>query len=171
MQVFNDQYFKTIFTTHYDKVFSGFLKKTKSEATAQELTQITFIKFWEYRSSYTFELSAEIQLYRKAKLVFIDWLRKKAYQRKLSEKMKEHSLTHIKWENFEVTDSIKYAMEQLPPVRKKVFSLAYIDGFSHKEIAEKLNISTKTVSNHILKALQQLRKILAFIAILEIIQK
>ncbi|MFT4093396.1 MAG: sigma-70 family RNA polymerase sigma factor [Niabella sp.] len=169
MSVFDEEYFKIVFEQFYDKIYTGFFRKTSSTAISQDLAQITFIKFWEYRDSYTFDLPVELQLNRKAKQVLIDWLRKEAYQRRLIKEMKEYALDESNLNTLELTDTLRAAIDQIPPMRKKVFRLAYIDGFSHKEIAEQLNISVKTVDNHVLKALQQLRKILALYAILAVI--
>jgi len=169
MSEFNQVFFESVFYEHYERLYAGFLKKTRSATVAAELTQLTFIKFWEYRSSYTFELSAGLQLNRKAKLVFIDWLRKEAYQRKLAAALREHAFLREPESKFELNHTLQAAIEQLPPVRRKVFTLAYIEGFSHKEIAGLLGISVKTVDAHVFKALLQLRKILAFYAVLTVI--
>ncbi|MCU7693056.1 RNA polymerase sigma factor [Haoranjiania flava] len=169
-QGFDEVFFKEVFDTYFDKIFSAFRRKVTDTNVAQDLTQLTFLKFWEYRSTYTFELSTEIQLFRKAKLVFIDWLRKEAHQRKIMDEMKQIS-EKMHSTKFELTDTLKIAIEQLPAMRKKVFSLAYIDGYSHKEIADQLNISTKTVDAHVLKALNQLRKLLAFYVIITYISQ
>lgn len=45
----------------------------------------------------------------------------------------------------------------LSPVRRKVFVLSKIEGYTYKEIAASLHISIKTVDNHIAQALKQLR--------------
>lgn len=165
MEIFDEKYFRNIFDTYFDEIYSGFLYKTHNEETAQDLTQLTFIKFWEYRYSYSFELSPKIQLYRKAKLIFIDWLRKEAHQRKLMEEIKNITTGSYQNTKFELTDSLSKAIEKLPPTRQKVFMMAYVEGFSHKEIARMLNISVKTVDAHILKALHQLRKELAYLTV------
>ncbi|ANH79996.1 hypothetical protein A8C56_02505 [Niabella ginsenosidivorans] len=171
MSEFDQAFFESVFYKCYDRLYAGFLKKTRSETIATELTQLTFIKFWEYRSSYTFELPPELQLNRKAKQVFIDWLRKEAYQRKLAAALREHSFSQQSESKFELNHTLQAALDRLPPTRRKVFSLAYIEGFSHKEIAGLLGISVKTVDAHVLKALHQLRKILAFYAVLCVISQ
>ena len=66
----------------------------------------------------------------------------------------------------DLKDSLQNAINGLSPVRKEVFNMAYIEGYSHKEIAEKLNVSIRTVETHIYKSVQQLRKILALIYIM-----
>jgi len=49
------------------------------------------------------------------------------------------------------------SMEDLPPQRRLIFLLHRNDQLSYKEIAQKLDISPKTVENHIGAALKQLR--------------
>lgn len=46
-------------------------------------------------------------------------------------------------------DQIQSLIEKLPPVSQKVFNLYAIDGFSHKEIAEMLDISVGTSKWHL----------------------
>ena len=50
-----------------------------------------------------------------------------------------------------------------PPRRKQVFEMSRIEGLSHKEIAEKLQIPVRTVEDHIYKTLTELRKVLMFV--------
>lgn len=51
-------------------------------------------------------------------------------------------------------------IEGLPPVRKKVFKLFYIDGLDSQEIARLLRMTPAAVYNNKLKALKQLRNAL-----------
>ena len=56
-------------------------------------------------------------------------------------------------------DTIFRAVSEMPEKRREVFILSRLHGMSHKEIARKLNVSSKTVENHINFALRELRKI------------
>jgi RNA polymerase sigma-70 factor (ECF subfamily) len=51
-------------------------------------------------------------------------------------------------------------IESLPPVRKTVFKMLFIDGLDSQEIARQLNMTPAAVYNNKLKALKQLRNIL-----------
>ena len=166
----DERNFREVFNKYYDRIYTGFFKKTGSHEIAQDLTQQTFIKFWRYRDSYTVELSIEIQLFRKGKLVFIDCLRKESKERQLTQSLEQHDKIPVDELTADLKDSLDQAINQLSPVRKKVFRLAYIEGYSHKEIAETLNVSVRTVEAHVYKSVQQLRKILALIYILLYIQ-
>lgn len=56
-------------------------------------------------------------------------------------------------------DVLKY-IRQLPYATQTVFNLSVIDGFSHKEISEHLNISEGTSRWHLSEAKKQLRTLL-----------
>ncbi len=162
----DERIFRELFHTYYDRLYTGFYKKTGSYEQAQDLTQQTFIKFWRYRDSYNPELSVEIQLFRKGKLVFIDWLRKESKERQMIDSLQQQEKIPVEELSADLKDSLNQAIDQLSPMRKEVFNMAYIEGYSHKEIAEKLNVSVRTVETHVYKSVQQLRKILALIFIM-----
>ena len=58
----------------------------------------------------------------------------------------------------QMMEGILRALNKLPARSKEVFILHRFKGLSHKEIAIKLNISPKTVENHMVNALLALRK-------------
>lgn len=51
-------------------------------------------------------------------------------------------------------DLLLEAINSLPPICRQVFVLRKLRGHSHKEIAQDLDISIKTVENHIYKGMQ-----------------
>jgi RNA polymerase sigma-70 factor, ECF subfamily len=62
------------------------------------------------------------------------------------------------WLSFqELESAIQAAIDSLPAQCRQVFRMSRFDNLSHKEIAEQLSISQKTVENHIGKALSVLR--------------
>ncbi|MGH2623820.1 MAG: RNA polymerase sigma factor [Sphingobacterium sp.] len=161
----NAENFREVFYKYYDRIYAGFFKRTGSHEIAQDLTQQTFIKFWRYRDSYTATLSLEVQLFRKGKLIFIDWLRKEAKDKQMIQSLSQGKIP-VNELSLDLKDELHQAINQLSPMRKEVFNMAYIEGYSHKEIAEKLQISVRTVETHVYKSVKELRKILAFIFIL-----
>lgn len=57
----------------------------------------------------------------------------------------------------EVNQLIEQVLEALPSRCKEVFKLSRYEQLSHKEIAQRLDISTKTIENQMTKALKTLR--------------
>lgn len=55
------------------------------------------------------------------------------------------------------------ALERMPEQRRRVFLMSREEGMTSPEIAEKLNVSVRTVEQHIYKALQDLKKIVLFL--------
>ena len=162
--------FKAFYYTWEVRIFSYFLKRTKDYEITQELTQNTFIKIWEYRSTLSKDYTLEVQLFRKAKLIYIDWLRKQAHLQKRIAAEQNYALQH--WTHLEepsdqpIREKIENALRHLPPMRQQVIRLSHIQGYAYKEIARRLDISEKTVDNHIYKAIKQLRQLLNGILLL-----
>lgn len=160
----NQRAFHEFYCLWDERVYYYFLKKTRCEANAKDLTQQTFIKFWKYRSLLSTDYTLETQLLQKAKLIFIDWLRKEATREKLYEA--EIQFCQDK-QSAETPDNRSYnlenALERLPYMRRKVIELSHLQGYKYKEIADKLHISVKTVDNHVHQALKQLRQYLSFL--------
>lgn len=153
--------FKTIYQQWKGKVFYYFLSKTNEEDNAKELTQLTFIKLWEYRSSVDAAITVEQQIFQKAKYIYIDHLRKQAHQRELYSAREEQSTEYYTpHRSYEEGQTIQLAIDSLPKSRQQIFKLKYIQGYSYKEISEIMDISPKTVDNQLLKAVKHLRKIL-----------
>jgi RNA polymerase sigma-70 factor (ECF subfamily) len=57
----------------------------------------------------------------------------------------------------EIADKIKETIESLPEQCRKIFSMSRMDGLRYNEIAEKLNLSPKTIENQMGKALKTMR--------------
>ncbi len=61
-------------------------------------------------------------------------------------------------ENQQTLDNALRILNELPPRCKEVFIMHRFKGLSHKEIARQLNISPRTVENHMVNALLFLHK-------------
>jgi RNA polymerase sigma factor (sigma-70 family) len=57
----------------------------------------------------------------------------------------------------QVLQSIFREMENLPPVRRTIFKLLFVEGLTSDEAAEKLNLSRQTILNQKTRALHTLR--------------
>lgn len=154
--------FQEIFSRWHGEVYSYLLLKSKDSCIAEEVTQITFIKLWEFRQTLSDNYSIESQLFRIARTCFIDNLRSRARRRNL---LVQVSATYSQgWSYMALPDQQRHidsALQKLPPLRRKAFMLSRLDGLSYKEIASQMDISDRTVEKHISMALKQLKKIMA----------
>lgn len=152
--------FNAVYAQHHAKLYRYIYARTQSAYLAQEVVQLTFIKLWENRSKLSDEFTLDIQLFRIAKTILIDQLRKEKVKLKYSTSVINAS--EYVYEDNQVADrdTLKHIynkLETLPTIRRKVFKLSRVQGLSYKQIAEQLSISPKTVENHIAKAIKQIR--------------
>jgi RNA polymerase sigma-70 factor (ECF subfamily) len=153
--------FEQVYIDNYERLYTYYLRKTGSSFIAEELSQETFIKLWIYRKSLSEDIPIAAQIFRIAKTIFIDTLKKKKLETVSIED------AHGKYfsneggdllETKEFAQMLHGAVNNLPPIRQKVFKMSREEGLSHQAIAEQLAISPKSVNNHITKAIQQLKQ-------------
>jgi RNA polymerase sigma-70 factor (ECF subfamily) len=153
--------FSELFHEYHHKVYFYTLSKTHSPYIAEETTQLTFIKLWNYRAHLDESLPISRQIFRIAKTTCIDLLRKEASRSKLLQANSGQPTAELPvtatFEVKEMQQQLTHAVQNMPPVRRKVFELSRYEFKSHKEIAQLLSLSVKTVENHIALAIKQLR--------------
>ncbi|MCD8741028.1 RNA polymerase sigma-70 factor [Mucilaginibacter roseus] len=152
--------FKMIYYQYHQKIYAYIAHRTSSTYLAEEVTQLTFIKFWEKRHLISEEHDLNVQLFRIARTAMIDELRKDAVRNNIVNELERgfNQPVDDKLSDKETLRQVHNAIELLPPARKMVFKLSRFNHFTNAEIAEMLSISTKTVENHITLAIKQLRK-------------
>lgn len=156
--------FELIYQRFHDKVFRFFLRRVREQDMAKELTQQVYIKLWQSRKTLSESHSAEVQLMTISGSILVDHLRRMASEHKLRTALAEKISSlpdSFTGDTFEHSDYLNAVIEQLPPVRKKIMRLRMFDGLSNKEIASQLDISSKTVEDHITKALRYVRSIVS----------
>ena len=151
--------FVEVYNRFHKKVFHFFLKRTRDQDTAKELTQQAFIKLWQYRQGLSAQHSIDVQCFTIANSVLVDYLRKRAVERRYlgAEDREDQPAIDDAGSGFESVDYLHAAAEQLPPVRRNIFILKLLKGYTNKEIAEQLSISVKTVEDHYSKAIRYIR--------------
>lgn len=166
-QLLNEESFKVVFELYYPKLLHIASHYISSSSDAEEVVQDVFLKLWKERKSLQITTNFSGYLFTMTKNKCLDHLRKKSRQLKL-----HGSLEQIEnWVNYkalsqtdtnsiiekELYSQIQKAISLLPEKCKKVFIKSRLEGLAHKEISEELQISMKTVENHIGKALKHMR--------------
>lgn len=157
------QNFKDIFLTYYNPLCNYALSIVQDEVWVEDIVQEVFLNFWNQR--HTIDLTGNIKsyLFTATKNQIFESLRKD----KSRNKMLEGFLTlsnqqNVQNEEQELSEWVKIdqvysSLRHLPPKCREVFELAKLKGLTYSQIAETMQISPKTVENHMAKAFTILR--------------
>jgi len=155
--------FDALFHKYSTNLYAFALSITRDSFAAEEITQLVFLKVWEKRGQINEHLSFKSFLFSVAYHETISWLRKEK-----SEKIRIGEFVRISgFQTSETEQSVEFRdieglanqlILEMPEKRKEIFKLSREQGFSNKEIAEKLGISIKTVENQMTSALKFLRE-------------
>ena len=128
------------------------------EDIARDLIQDLFIDLWYFRTFESITTSLNAYLFQSARNRAYNYKDKMRTRDKLKERyLPPASETRYPLENEELGQIINKAIDRLPTMAGKVFRMQYVDKLTYVEIAEKLGISKYTVSNHMDRALKELR--------------
>jgi RNA polymerase sigma factor (sigma-70 family) len=154
--------FIEVYNELHVKVFRFYLKRVSREDMAKELTQQCFIRLWEFRHTLSESHPLEIQIFIIARSLLINHIRKEATGNKLkaayAQSAGSQELVPDSSSRLEIITEVRSLIETLPPMRKKILVLKAFHGFSNREIATEMNISLKTVEDHVTKAFRHLKR-------------
>ncbi len=160
----DEEAFRQIFDYYIKKVYQfvyGYLKDT---AEAEDVTQMVFQKIWEKRAMIDTNKSFGGFLFTIAYRSVIDHIRKEATKKqwtKMGIVDTQETISYLTSDSLTNSHHLESlyqkALNALSQKRKEVFILSRHEGLSNKQIAEKLQLSEKTVENHMTAALSSLR--------------
>jgi RNA polymerase sigma-70 factor (ECF subfamily) len=157
---------RQIFNRHYPLLLTDIYRLIPDESTCEDLAQELFVDLWNKRESIDIHTSLRAYLRRAAVNKSLNYL--KAQKRLQFEDAAEFSSLadtadqdkQIREEKESMESRLHDAIDTLPEKCRVVFNLSRFEQLSHKEIAEKLGISVKTIENQITKAMKVLREAL-----------
>ncbi len=155
--------FDAIYERYAKRLYGFVLRYIKQEEDAKEIVQEVFITIWETREKIETYYSFESFIFTIAYNSTISLLRKKISESKYIDHLK--SLQYLESDDNvtneihfqEINEQVQKLINQLTPRQREVFKLSREEGLTHKEIAEKLNISTNTVKNHLVSTISFLK--------------
>jgi len=157
--------FSTIFTAYYRDLVTFALSFTHESDSAQEIVQETFVKLWEDHRNLKINESLKSYLLKSVQNRCIDWFRhKKVKQIHINDVINNSVLFEYNTDNYmlrsELEGLIKKAILLIPPDYSEAFRMNRDEGLKYREIAERLDVSVRTVEVRISKALHLLREYL-----------
>lgn len=153
-------YYSRLFEQHHRELFAYAYKKTGNTFLAEEIVQNTFIRLWRHKG-YTEMQDPSRLLFFIAKGLLVDHFRKKERVTLSVDALPENSLQqdplNARQDAHHFRKLLQTAVSKLPSRQRQIFELNYFHEQSHDEIAQSLNISSKTVKNLLSKATIQVR--------------
>ena len=138
------------------------LRIARDKALAEDIVHDAFIRIWRGAGSFDPERgSARGWVFSVTRHVALNFVRRQHREVALSE---DHEPVASPDDSVEFTahsEQVYHCLEQLDPARRRCILHAYVDGYSHSEIAQKLDTPLGTVKAWIKRSLAALRECMA----------
>jgi RNA polymerase sigma-70 factor, ECF subfamily len=158
--------FNALFRALYYPLTYYAFRYTKSQDQACDIVQDAFVLIWQQRDEIDPGQSLKSYLYKMVRNKSLNHMRDHTNRMVNLDNLAKNELGIFKPEQME--DQQKSAdqleskfmtwIDELSDRRKEAFELSRFEGLNHDEIADVMNLSAKTVNNHIVDALSHLRK-------------
>lgn len=137
---------ETLYRQHASKMFHICLSYTGDRDTAKDILQESFIKVFKSMGEYKPDKSLEGWIRRIVTNTAIDFYRKQKRLRYFEESYDRTENVSMPANQYVKmnTDNVLQQVKRLPEGARLVFHMFAVEGYSHKEIAGKLNISEGT---------------------------
>jgi RNA polymerase sigma-70 factor (family 1) len=155
--------FKWLFDTYFDAIKKYVFYRIGDIDIATDITQDVFVRIWEKQIAIDTN-NAKYMLYKIAKDMLISKYRKTEVENKYTNRM-QFEMTEVVTDNDfdykQLKQTYELALVQLPEKQRTVFLMSRLDELKYADIAQRLDISVKTVEKRMSNALFYLRKVLA----------
>ena len=151
--------FRKIYEIHSGTMYSICLRYMNNEDEAKDALQEGFIKVFKNISKFKFTGSFEGWMKRIFVNSSIELIRKRKMHLDVSELNSNELPLTAKIETGSMdTEKMMTLVQQLPEGYRTVFNMFIVDGYSHKEISDYLEISESTSKTQLFKARKQLQE-------------
>jgi len=150
--------YQELFERYAPKIYHFSLSYLKNEADAEELVQDVFLKVWEKREILDASQNVKAYIFKIAVNTIYDFIRRKNIESAFNDfaKVNFNKSSNDTWDTVifeEMQTTLNELVAQMPEQRRRVFRLSKIKGLSNDEIAQKLNLSKRTVENQLYRAI------------------
>jgi len=155
--------FEELYNRTWQELYVKTYSKLKIEDLAKDIVQEVFVDFWNKRHVREV-INVQAYLVQSVKFKVLDEFRKSKYEfvelDNFIEQIRESNDADSQLISKEFFTALKAWTETLPAKRREIFKLKYEEGLTNKEIAERLDISVKTVQNQLLNSSAELKLLL-----------
>ena len=154
--------FDHLYDSYSGVLYGSIFTLVEDREVAADILQETFIKIWKQIGSYDPSKGRLFTwMIRIGRNTAIDMLRSRGYRQdsqnfSLDESVYESAITELKVEQI----GLRKLVSTLKPEQRALVELAYFEGYTHAEIAIKMNIPEGTVKTRLRAGLIQLRQLM-----------
>ncbi len=157
----NHEAFKKFFDRYNAFLLNYLMKRGTAKEAAKDLVQQAFVMIWEKRDEIDETKSLRAFLFRIGYTRMLNLFRD--HSKFDAEADPEENSAHEEPEDGknkrdELNNAIEKAVSAMPEKRQEVFRLCFIQEFTYKEAAQVLDVSVKTIENHMGLALKDMRE-------------
>jgi RNA polymerase sigma-70 factor (ECF subfamily) len=159
--------FRELFDTHYKSLCHYAMRVVLTHEMAEEVVADVFVKLWKNRAQIEVHTSFQAYIYRSVRNQALDYLKLRMHRQ-----YENDSLDDIQWNHLyadhhtpadelsftEIYNHIQLCINDLPRQCRLIFRLSREEGLRYRDIAERLQISVKTVETQMSRALKVLRE-------------
>lgn len=162
----DQQAFKILFRHYYTTLFQFAVSIVKVREVAEEIVEDVFIKVWDKRRNLTEIANLRLYLYVAVKHHCLNHVTRRGNTTELDPDQMDVVCAELvpSPEDLlvasELLQRVNRSIHELPPKCRIVYKLVKENGLSYKEAGEILNISPRTVENHIAAALKKIASVL-----------
>jgi len=153
--------FEMFYRKHFKSLIIYLRMFSKDPELAKDIAQQSFVKLWIKRSVIPKEVSLKRYLFGIAKNNFMDQYRNRKREIKMLDEIKVQAIQNYSTEQGEPfahkVTLLKCAIDELPEKCREILLMSKIEGLSYKQIAQRLNISVKTVESQMRIAYKKIR--------------
>ena len=153
---------RALYESHYGRLMGVCLRYARQESEAMDILHEGFIKIFKNIRKYELGTSLSAWMRRVMVNTAIDYYRKNV-RRRTDDLEQAYSISSDAPDAVSrmSTQEILRAVQQLTPAYRTVFNLYVVEGFSHREIAEQMDITESTSRSNLVKARNRLKELLA----------
>ena len=161
----NIAHLEKLFKGHYKSLCNVAFNIVNDRAAAEDVVQDVFLKIWKKREELSINTSLKGYMFRSTINTALNHIENRKRNFPFHNEINEEILggtekAEDQLMEMELKEKLTQSINRLPVKCKQIFILSRFEGLKYAEIAEKQNISVKTVENQMGKALRRLRRYL-----------